>query len=80
MVVWRRHGTDPPPSDLDHMIAALGKAADEVLGVGVWSVDAVMRQIPDHFHAHARDPDGGCAGSVGSTAPVEVLPIRTGSG
>jgi hypothetical protein len=56
MVVWRQHGTDPPAEVLDHMIAALGKAADEVLGAGVWTVDAVMRQIPDHFHAHARDP------------------------
>ena len=31
--------------------------ADQRLGVGVWSFDRVMRQIPDHFHAHARDPD-----------------------
>jgi len=38
------------------MIAELTKAADAVLGPGVWSVDDVMRQIPDHFHAHARDP------------------------
>ena len=30
--------------------------ADEVLGEGNWSVDRHMRQIPDHFHAHARDP------------------------
>ncbi len=34
----------------------LGRVADEVLGTATWSVDAVMRQIPDHFHAHARDP------------------------
>ena len=56
MVVWRTHGTDPPPADLDHMLEALGRVADEVLGAGGWSLDAVMRQIPDHFHAHARDP------------------------
>ena len=56
MVVWREHGTNPPPPDLDHMIEQLTKAADSVLGPGVWSLDAVMRQIPDHFHAHARDP------------------------
>ena len=37
---------------LDH----LGRVADEVLGAGNWSVDRHMRQIPDHFHAHARDP------------------------
>jgi len=56
MVVWRTHATDPPPGDLDHMLEALGRVADEVLGAGGWSLDAVMRQIPDHFHAHARDP------------------------
>jgi hypothetical protein len=38
------------------MMAQLGRVADEVLGAATWSVDAVMRQIPDHFHAHARDP------------------------
>lgn len=57
MVVWRRHGTDPPPEQLDHMLAQLGRVADTVLGAGRWSTDTVMRQIPDHFHAHARDPD-----------------------
>ena len=36
--------------------AVLGEVADRVLGEGVWSYDRVMRQIPDHFHAHARDP------------------------
>lgn len=56
MVVWRRHGTEPPEHDRDHMMAALGKVADDVLGPGEWTVDGVMRQIPDHFHAHARDP------------------------
>jgi len=38
------------------MLGELGKAADAVLGPGEWSVDPVMRQIPDHYHAHARDP------------------------
>ncbi|HMK99481.1 MAG TPA: hypothetical protein VK428_04775 [Acidimicrobiales bacterium] len=56
MVVWRRHGVDPPPDQLEHMLGELGKAADAVLGPGEWSVDSVMRQIPDHYHVHARDP------------------------
>ena len=56
MVVWRTHGTDPPPTERAHMVAELGRIADEVLGAGTWSLDDVMRQIPDHFHAHARDP------------------------
>lgn len=56
MVVWRNHGVQPPPDDLHHMLEMLGRAADSVLGEATWKVDRVMRQIPDHFHAHARDP------------------------
>ncbi len=57
MVVWRHHGVDPPAEQLEHMMTELGRVADAVLGSGRWSTDTVMRQIPDHFHAHARDPD-----------------------
>lgn len=57
MVVWRRHAVDPPADVLEHMLARLAVVADDVLGPGTWSTDTVMRQIPDHFHAHARDPD-----------------------
>lgn len=57
MVVWRRHGVDPPLDQLRHMLDALGVAADAELGAGNWSVDRVMRQVPEHFHAHARDPN-----------------------
>jgi len=56
MVVWRRHAVDPPDEQLQHMLAELARVADSVLGAGSWSTDQVMRQIPDHFHAHARDP------------------------
>ena len=56
MVVWRQHGASPTPEARAHMVAALGQAADAVLGPGTWTLDDVMRQIPDHFHAHARDP------------------------
>ncbi len=56
MVVWKSHGDQPPEPEVEHMLARLGEVADRVLGAGVWSVDRVMRQIPDHFHAHARDP------------------------
>ena len=59
MVVWRRHGTDPPPDDLTHMQQQLARVAGERLG-GFW-VDGNMRNIPDHFHAHAR-PEGGFFG------------------
>jgi hypothetical protein len=57
MVVWKQHGKEPPGPEVDHMLAQLGRVADQQLGAGVWSFDRVMRQIPDHFHAHARDPD-----------------------
>ena len=56
MVVWRHHGTEPPQTDLDDMVAELTRAADVCSGRGTGRVDFVMRQIPDHFHAHARDP------------------------
>jgi anaerobic selenocysteine-containing dehydrogenase len=57
MVVWKRHAIDPPADELASMLEHLARAADEVLGQGNWSVDTHMRQIPDHFHAHARDPN-----------------------
>ena len=56
MVVWRTHAVSPPDEVRAHMVDALGRVADTVLGAGAWYVDDVMRQIPDHFHAHARDP------------------------
>ena len=56
MVVWRRHGAEPPHGEVGHMIGALERVADARFGKGGYSVDRVMRQIPDHFHAHARDP------------------------
>ena len=57
MVVWRPHGTEPDETTLAHMLAALGRAATECFGAdGRWFLDRHMRQIPDHFHAHAR-PD-----------------------
>ncbi len=55
MVVWKRHGTDPSPGDIDHMIAALTAAAQTRFGIEPFSVDRDMRTIPDHWHAHARD-------------------------
>ena len=55
MVVWRAHGTDPPQPDVDHMLTTLERVAAAVLGHDDFSIDRPMRQIPDHFHAHARD-------------------------
>jgi hypothetical protein len=57
MVVWRQHGATPPEEAVSHMIDRLSEIADQRFGPDGWSVDRVMRQIPDHFHAHARDPN-----------------------
>ncbi len=56
MVVWRHHGNTPPEADVAHMVAELTRVADEVIGPEGYKIDRVMRQIPDHFHAHARTP------------------------
>lgn len=55
MVVWRHHGTEPPEGDVEHMLRELTRVADGMYAE--WSIDRNMRQIPDHFHAHARDKD-----------------------
>ena len=59
MVVWRSHGTDPPAAELAHMRARLRQVA--AAQVGAFWVDEHMRNIPDHWHAHAR-PEGGFFG------------------
>lgn len=57
MVVWRTHGVDPPPEARAHMIEQLRAAAKARFGAEPFSIDDNMRQIPDHYHAHARDTD-----------------------
>jgi hypothetical protein len=57
MVVWKEHGNQPPQEIVDEMMGRLSDVADARFGVGGYAVDRVMRQIPDHFHAHARDPN-----------------------
>ena len=60
MVVWREHGREPSAADIEHMLDQLGRIAAEQLTVEHY-VDDNMRNIPDHFHAHAR-PRGGFFG------------------
>jgi hypothetical protein len=55
MVVWNRHGTEPPEAEVAHMIGHLERVATEVFEGAEFETDRVMRQIPTHFHAHARD-------------------------
>jgi hypothetical protein len=59
MVVWRWHGTDVPQADHAHMLGRLAAVADTIFD-GHY-VDDNMRNIPDHYHAHAR-PEGGFFG------------------
>ncbi|MCU1463282.1 MAG: hypothetical protein JWO37_3357 [Acidimicrobiales bacterium] len=55
MVVWQEHGASPPEADVAHMLAELERVAAAKFGAGEFTVDRTMRQIPGHFHAHARD-------------------------
>ena len=59
MVVWNWHGAEPPDDHRTHMLAVLDRIGGEVFAEH--RIDGVMRQIPDHFHAHAR-PRGGFFG------------------
>ncbi|HMC52715.1 MAG TPA: hypothetical protein VKI64_08150 [Acidimicrobiales bacterium] len=56
MVVWKRHGAEPSEDEVAHMLDRLSRVAAARFGEGGYDLDQVMRQIPDHFHAHARDP------------------------
>jgi len=56
MVVWRRHGM-PDDGDRAAMLAELKAVAAQEYPDGFW-LDPEMRQIPDHFHCHARPKDG----------------------
>ena len=56
MAVWKSHGTEPEPGEVDWMLERLTQVGLDRFGEGVASVDRTMRQVPDHFHAHLRDP------------------------
>jgi hypothetical protein len=56
MVVWRVHDASPPPEVRRHLHDALGVVASAEFTETTWSIDDHMRNIPDHYHAHARPP------------------------
>lgn len=56
MVVWRTHSASPPPEVKSRLLEHLRVVADKELGVDSWTTDDHMRNIPDHYHAHARPP------------------------
>lgn len=57
MMVWWDHGPNAPDDAKARLLEALTAAADERFGPGNWQLDTTMRQVPEHFHAHARDAD-----------------------
>lgn len=57
MVVWKPHGTDPTQTEVDHMLAQLDAAGATRFGDQPFQLDTVMRTIPEHWHAHARDAE-----------------------
>lgn len=55
MVVWWHHGPEPGDEVVERLLGLLSRAAVERFGQTGWTVDREMRQVPGHFHAHARD-------------------------
>ncbi|HSS11778.1 MAG TPA: hypothetical protein VLL25_17960 [Acidimicrobiales bacterium] len=82
MVVWQHHGAEPPPDQVDHMLGALDRVAADRFGPGGFTIDPVMRQIPGHFHAHARDTNWWYrrSGSASVSASASAARRLTGSG
>jgi hypothetical protein len=56
MVVWRVHDARPPEDVKRHLHEALAEVANGEFVDTTWSIDDHMRNIPDHYHAHARPP------------------------
>ena len=57
MVVWRVHQAVPPDDVLALLTERLRAVADARFGPDGYRIDDHMRNIPDHYHAHARDTD-----------------------
>lgn len=53
MAVLGEHRREVSPDEKDLMVRALRLVADS-LGLGEVAIDDQMRQIPDHYHVHAR--------------------------
>ncbi|MCU1394549.1 MAG: hypothetical protein JWM34_2977 [Ilumatobacteraceae bacterium] len=53
MVVWKVHDPAPPDDVKAHLHAELRIVVEQRLGVAFY-IDDNMRNIPDHYHAHAR--------------------------
>jgi hypothetical protein len=60
MIVWRHHGM-PDDATKEQLMARLGEVSDTYYEGKGWWPDNNMRNIPDHWHCHAR-PAGGFFG------------------
>jgi hypothetical protein len=56
MVVWREHDHQPSDEVKKQLHEFLGQVADAEFNGEEWYIDDNMRNIPDHYHAHARPP------------------------
>ena len=54
MVVWRVHAPCAPADVRATLLERLSVVAQEVFVGREWYLDDHMRNIPDHYHAHAR--------------------------
>ena len=53
MIVWKRHDASPPDEVRQRLRTHLERIATE-RSIQSYSIDEVMRTIPDHYHAHLR--------------------------
>jgi hypothetical protein len=54
MVVWRVHEPTVPEEVRDRLIGCLTSVAESFFEGCAWHYDDHMRNIPDHYHGHAR--------------------------
>jgi hypothetical protein len=54
MVVWRVHDCTAPEEVRERLIGCLTPVAERFFEGREWYYDDHMRNIPDHYHGHAR--------------------------
>ena len=73
MVVWRVHDPSPPDDVKTHLHERLAMVVSTHCDF-VHYVDDNMRNIPDHYHAHARRRGGFFSGTVSSPEWAKQVP------
>ena len=59
MVVLKRHDANPTSEERSHMLRILDEAALWYFISEDYYIDERQRQLPDHYHAHARRKEKG---------------------